>query len=132
MRLAAAQAAWYNKDQWPKNPDGTSSLDGKKVIAYTPVQVPVPGYTMIKSRITPAAEKGSTGKYGFNRGDTVTYTVTVKNTGNMDLTMDVADAFDPAIASYFSDPEATAVTQSEGTDKEQSPIRRPRFRRRER
>jgi pilin isopeptide linkage protein/LPXTG-motif cell wall-anchored protein/uncharacterized repeat protein (TIGR01451 family) len=107
----------YDKDTWPKNTDGTSPLDGKKAIAHTPVQVPVPGYTMIKSRITPAAEKGSTGKYGFNRGDTVTYTVTVKNTGNMDLTMNVEDAFDPVIASCFSDPAVTAVTQSEGTDK---------------
>lgn len=76
-------------------------------VVKTPVR-PKIGYEIAKSRID-APEKPGTNpkKYGFKRGDTVTYTLTVKNTGTADLTMDVKDEF--ADSKYFTDLTYTEV-----------------------
>ena len=82
------------------------NLGDKEDHANTPVQKPEeerPRYTMSKSRLTPAPEKEDEDRYGFKRGDTVTYEVRVKNTGSMPLKMYVSDEFDPSIRSYFED-----------------------------
>ncbi len=89
------------------------SKDGAAVDAATftnALFTPAPGYTMSKTRVTaaPAKDRTDPSQYGFKHGDEVTYSVTIANTGNIDLTMDVADAF--ADVSYFSTPEATEVS----------------------
>ena len=83
-------------------------LEPKEDTEKTPVQTPDPKYEMSKERVTPAPIK-SEGKYGFYRGDVVTYKVTVNNTGSMQLTMDVEDHFDDDVAAYFSIPVLTGV-----------------------
>ncbi len=92
------------------------NLGDKEDDANTPVQKPKeerPRYSMSKSRPTPAPEKGDEDRYGFQRGDTVTYEVRVKNTGSMPLKMYVSDEFDPSIRSYFED---LKIVKIEGED----------------
>lgn len=83
------------------------NLPDKEDDANTPVQEPegeeTPRYVMSKSRPTPAPEKEGTDRYGFKRGDTVTYEVHIRNTGNMPLKMYVTDEFDFSIRKYFKD-----------------------------
>lgn len=62
---------------------------------------PVPGYEIEKIRIDTAPLKEGTDKYGFKAGETVTYEVIVRNTGETDLTMDVRDMF--TNSGYFKD-----------------------------
>ena len=84
------------EEQYPDNPDGTNPLDDKKDTANTPVKhkTPVMSYTMEKERVTLAKLKpDTTDKYGFEKGDEVEYAVTIKNTGNASLSMDVTDVF---------------------------------------
>ena len=103
----------YTKDgsngtqQYPNNNDGSNELADKTDVVKTPVR-PKIGYEIAKFRID-APEKPGTNpkKYGFKRGDTVTYTLTVKNTGTADLTMDVKDEF--ADSKYFTDLTYTEV-----------------------
>ena|GEM_PF-5985066 len=100
----------YDKDTYPKDTEGKTPLDDKHDMANTPVKL-TPSYTMEQSRATEAPVKGNTGKYGFRYGDTVMYTITVVNTGETVLTMDVSDSF--ADSTYFTDLTYTTVT---GTD----------------
>jgi len=96
----------------------TKQLEDKKDDANTPVQEPkpeepTPSYVMDKERITLAPEKTGTGKFGFNRGETVTYAVHVTNTGDLPLKMFVTDAFAAEVRNYFEDLKITAI---EGED----------------
>jgi len=97
--------------------DYPDELGDKEDTANTPVQEPGgngenPSYTMDKTRVDDAPEKGSTGKYGFHRGDTVAYDVHITNTGDMPLTMYVRDEFDYRIQRYFT---GLAITKIDGT-----------------
>ena len=85
-------------------------LEDQTDTANTPVR-PVVSYTMEKRRITEARPVGD--KYGFTKGDTVTYQVTINNTGTLALTMNVADAFENP--SYFTTPSYTKV-EGEGVE----------------
>lgn len=88
-------------------------LGDKSDDANTPVQKPEtsenPSYQMDKTRVSEAPAKGETGKYGFHRGDTVTYQVRITNTGDLSLKMFITDAYAPAIMKYFSDPVITSI-----------------------
>ena len=77
-----------------------------------------PDYTMEKERTTEAPAKKDTEQYGFFKGDRVEYDVTIKNTGSMDLTMDVDDAFEKA--ELFSTPKVKAVKFYQNGSKRQS------------
>ena len=104
----------------PETPDGPETdvpLEPDDDKANTPVKVPVPGYTMEKVRVDDAKPKSGTTEYGFYKGDTVTYKVTVKNTGDMDLKMLVDDAFTEH-AEYFSAPTVKSVKFFKSTDLE--------------
>ena len=69
------------------------------------VEIPAdPSYEMYKIRTTAATVKPDTDKYGFQAGETVSYDVVIKNTGNVDLTMDVTDEFDGEAKDYFTTP----------------------------
>lgn len=65
-----------------------------------------PSYTMYKVRTTkaPSAENG---KYGFIKGDKVSYDVYIINNGDVDLTMDVTDQFKNK--DYFTIPVVKSV-----------------------
>lgn len=91
---------------YPQDNNGKSELENKKDVANTPVR-PVPGYKISKTRIDAPEKENVQGKYGFRRGETVTYTVRVENTGTMDLTMNVEDKF--ADSNYFTDLTYTKV-----------------------
>ena len=100
------------KDDYP------DELGDKKDTAYTPVQGPGeggenPSYTMDKTRPTKAPEKEGTARYGFNRGDKVTYEVHITNTGDMPLKMYVSDEFAYEIRTYFEDLKIVGI---EGED----------------
>ena len=99
------------KEDFPKE------LEDKKDDANTPVQKPNtpenPSYQMDKTRISPAAPKAETDKFGFHRGDTVTYQVRIVNTGDLPLKMFVTDAYAPSVSKYFTTPVITAI---EGED----------------
>ena len=86
--------------------DFPKELAEKKDSANTPVQLR-PGYILEKKRVTNAPAAGP-GLYGFRRGDRVTYEITVTNTGEMDLEMDVSDAF--VDRDYFTDLTFTDIT----------------------
>lgn len=94
---------------YPQDNNGKSELENKKDVANTPVR-PVPGYKISKTRIDAPEKENVQGKYGFRRGETVTYTVRVENTGTMDLTMNVEDKF--ADSSYFTDLTYTKVEEA--------------------
>ena len=88
--------------------DYPDELGDKEDTANTPVQEPDedgenPSYTMDKTRTTKAPEKGESGRYGFFRGDTVTYVVRITNTGDMPLKMYMTDEFDYRIRKHFED-----------------------------
>ena len=90
----------------------TKKLDDMSDTANTPVQVPeepTPSYEMDKERTTNAPKKSDTEKYGFKRGDTVTYEVHITNTGDMALKMYVTDAFAPEVKDYFKDLKITKI-----------------------
>ena len=94
--------------------DYPDELGDKEDTANTPVQEPDedgenPSYTMDKTRTTKAPEKGESGRYGFRRGDTVTYVVRITNTGDMPLKMYVADEFDYRIRKHFEDLKITEI-----------------------
>ena len=92
------------------------NLEDKEDDANTPVQEPKcekPRYTMSKSRPTPAPQKAGTDRYGFFRGDTVTYEVRVRNTGNMPLKAYVTDEFEESIRQYFSEPVIAGISGGE-------------------
>lgn len=91
---------------YPKDVNGKSELENKEDVANTPVR-PVPGYKISKTRVDAPEKENVQEKYGFRRGETVTYTVRVENTGTMDLTMNVEDKF--ADNSYFTDLKYTKV-----------------------
>lgn len=94
------------KDDFP------DELGDQEDTANTPVQVPKdenPSYTMSKDRPTPAPPKGETSRYGFHRGDTVTYKAYITNTGTMTLKMHVSDAFASDIAQYFDNLQITKI-----------------------
>ena len=95
------------KEDFPKE------LEDKKDDANTPVQKPDtpenPSYQMDKTRISPAAPKAETDKFGFHRGDTVTYQVRIVNTGDLPLKMFVTDAYAPSVSKYFTTPVITAI-----------------------
>ena len=63
-------------------------------------------YTLQKKRVTEASSNGR-GKFGFLRGDTVTYEAVVTNTGEKTLTMDVTDSFEKK--EYFTDLKITRI-----------------------
>ena len=65
-----------------------------------------PSYEMYKIRTTKAPSKGD--KYGFFAQDEVEYEVYVENTGNVVLTMDVADKFVEG-SNYFTVPKLKGV-----------------------
>lgn len=94
---------------YPKDVNGKSELENKEDVANTPVR-PVPGYKISKTRVDAPKKENVQGKYGFRRGETVTYTVRVENTGTMDLTMNVEDKF--ADSSYFTDLTYTKVEEA--------------------
>ena len=87
-------------------------LPDKEDDANTPVQL-VPHYTMNKVRVTDAPIKSGTNQYGFYRGNTVTYAVTITNDGELPLTMDVSDAFESSIAAYFTNLQISKVEGQE-------------------
>ncbi|WP_251497329.1 collagen binding domain-containing protein [Otoolea muris] len=96
------------KDDYP------DELGDKEDTANTPVQEPDengnnPSYAMDKTRTARAPEKEGSGRYGFSRGDTVTYVVRISNTGGMPLTMYVTDEFDYRIRKYFEDLTITEI-----------------------
>ena len=71
-------------------------------------RIPKLSYVMEKNRVTPAKLKpGTTDKYGFENGDIVEYAVTIQNTGECDLTMDVTDRFTDE--DKFTDVKVTKV-----------------------
>ena len=72
------------------------------------IEYPAPSYEMYKVRNEAATEQGSTGRYGFLDGDTVTYDVVIQNTGNVPLTMTVSDTF-LEHPEYFTTPEVLRV-----------------------
>ena len=76
---------------------GTKSDEPEKKIV--PKEDP-PSYTLEKRRVSEASPNGA-GKFGFLRGDMVTYEAVVTNTGAKTLTMDVTDSFEKA--EYFND-----------------------------
>lgn len=90
----------------------TLTFNGKTVAehkdpsdANQTVEIPAnPSYEMYKIRTTAATVKPDTDKYGFQAGETVSYDVVIKNTGNVDLTMDVTDEFDDEAKDYFTTP----------------------------
>lgn len=87
-------------------------LPDKEDDANTPVQL-VPHYTMNKVRVTDAPIKSGTSQYGFYRGNTVTYAVTITNDGELPLTMDVSDAFESSIAAYFTNLQISKIEGQE-------------------
>lgn len=91
---------------YPQDNNGKSELENKKDVANTPVR-PVPSFEISKTRIEAPESDNVPGKYGFRRGETVTYTITVANTGTIDLTMTVEDKF--ADSNYFTDLTYTKV-----------------------
>lgn len=91
---------------YPQDNNGKSELENKEDVANTPVR-PVPSFEISKTRIEAPESDNVSGKYGFRRGETVTYTITVANTGTMDLTMTVEDKF--ADSNYFTDLTYTKV-----------------------
>ena len=91
---------------YPQDNNGKSELENKDDVANTPVR-PVPSFEISKTRIEAPESDNVPGKYGFRRGETVTYTITVANTGTMDLTMTVEDKF--ADSNYFTDLTYTKV-----------------------
>lgn len=91
---------------YPQDNNGKSELENKEDVANTPVR-PVPSFEISKTRIKAPESDNVPGKYGFRRGETVTYTITVANTGTMDLTMTVEDKF--ADSNYFTDLTYTKV-----------------------
>ena len=106
---------------WTYKIEGLPEADANGTIKYTVKEEKVPGYqaaygkqttdakgnitqditnSMLKasykiekSRLTKATENGKTGTWGFVKGDLVEYQVTVENTGDLELTMDVTDVF---------------------------------------
>ncbi len=74
---------------------------------FVNIKIPKLSYEMDKNRVTPAKLKPGTTKYGFEKGDTVEYAVTIQNTGDCDLTMDVTDRF--ADTDKFTDLKVTKV-----------------------
>lgn len=106
------QTIIYTEDEqegtvaYPKDNNGKSELENKEDVANTPVR-PVPDYKISKTRSNAPESDTTSGKYGFRRGETVTYTVTVANTGTMDLTMTVEDKFTDS--NYFTDLTYTKV-----------------------
>ena len=92
--------------------DYPDELGDKEDDANTPVQEPegeTPKYTMEKERVTEAPEKGETERYGFHRGDVVTYEVHLDNTGDLPLKIYVSDEFDYRISRYFEDLKITDI-----------------------
>ncbi|MFR9310058.1 SpaA isopeptide-forming pilin-related protein [Hydrogeniiclostridium mannosilyticum] len=71
---------------------------------FVNIKIPELSYTIEKERVTPAKLKpGTADKYGFEEGDEVAYAVTVENTGDSPLSMDVTDVFaDPSKFSNLS------------------------------
>ncbi len=120
---------------WTYKIEGLAKEDANGPIEYTVKEEKVPGYqaayeqqtkdakgniiqnitnSMLKasykieeSRLTNATENGKTGTWGFVKGDPVEYQVTVENTGDLELTMDVKDEF--ADSKYFTDLTYTEV-----------------------
>ena len=99
--------------------DYPEELGNKEDTANTPVQEPdnpkelTPSYTMDKERMTEAPKKGETIRYGFHRGDLVTYEAHITNTGDLPLKMFVSDAYAPVARDYF---EALRITKIEGAE----------------
>ena len=90
----------------------TKKLDDMSDTANTPVQVPeepTPSYEINKERTDKAPKKSDTEKYGFKRGDTVTYEVHISNTGDMALKTYVMDAFASEVKDYFKDLKITKI-----------------------
>jgi len=87
--------------------DYPDELGDKEDTANTPVQEPTeeepPSYTMDKTRVEDAPRKAGTTKYGFNRGDKVTYVARIRNTGSLPLKMYVTDEFAAEAKGYFKD-----------------------------
>ncbi len=87
---------------------------------FVNIKIPELSYTMDKNRLTLAKLKpGTTDQYGLEKGDTVEYAITIKNTGDCELTMDVTDKFTDA--DKFTDLKVTkvegATRNSDLTDK---------------
>ena len=89
-------------------------LDDKEDTANTPVQVPLPGYTITKERISDAPEKeGAQGVYGFRGGDTIVYDVIIDNTGSLDMEITVSDEFAKEIEEFFTGLKIVSVSGKE-------------------
>ena len=88
---------------------------------FVNIKIPKLSYTMEKNRTTPAKLKpGTTDKYGFVKDDTVEYAVTIKNTGDCDLTMDVTDRFTDA--DKFTDLKVTKVENATNNSDLSEPV----------
>lgn len=110
---------YYSRDViFTVNADGTAQtveMKNRRIVVETPPEnfpkdepeTHEPEYTMEKERVTLAPEKAGTDQYGFFHGDKVTYDVTIANTGDIALTMDVDDAFE--IPANFTTPVVKAV-----------------------
>lgn len=86
----------------PSDGAGDHPLADRSDTANTPVREYAVGFTMEKARLSDAEKlNGSDGVYGFVRGATVEYAVTVSNTGELPLTMLVDDKFTDG--AYFKD-----------------------------
>lgn len=84
------------------------------------IEYPNPHYDMYKIRTTPAPIKGDSDQYGFRPGDTVLYDVVVKNTGNVDITVDVSDEFEEAAKEYFTEPTVVEVKNADVVEEKAS------------
>lgn len=87
----------------------TDGIGDRSDIAKTPVQ-PKASYQMKKERLDDADVKnGEAGRYGFFPNTDVEYKISVQNTGEVPLTMDVTDSFDAPGDSNFENIRYTAV-----------------------
>ncbi|MBR0087627.1 MAG: Cys-Gln thioester bond-forming surface protein [Lachnospiraceae bacterium] len=88
--------------------DFPEELAAQEDTANTPVQL-VSDYEITKNRLTEAPEAFTKGFYGFRPRETVSYEVTVQNTGDTVLTMTVEDVFEEAAKAAFSEPVVRSV-----------------------
>ncbi len=104
--------------------DHTIIMGNRPVIVETPPdelpppvipkpETPHPGYTLEKKRTSLAPEKLHTGQFGFFNQDRVYYDVTIRNIGNLALTMDVDDRFEKRW--YFTMPEVDKIRYYESS-----------------
>lgn len=113
--------AKFDKDsvnQYENVISNQASMEYNGKISYTTIHTsylqPTVEYTMEKERTNLAPEFGSTGTYGFKPEEVGEYAITIKNTGELALTMTADDIFDTPGNSNFENVVFVGVTNPAG------------------